>query len=73
MNKEYSADCIQFAELVSDMMAKRKKVEEIKRAQRIAPIRRKYNSDDFESACYELKKAECEVNEWLKDIFGLED
>lgn len=73
MNKEYSADCIQFAELVSDMIAKRKKVEEIKRAQRIAPIRRKYNNDDFESACYELKKAECEVNEWLKGIFGLED
>ena len=73
MNKEYSADCIQFAELVSDMIAKRKKVEEIKRTQRIAPIRRKYNNDDFESACYELRKAECEVNEWLKDIFGLED
>ena len=73
MNKEYSADCIQFAELVSDMMAKRKKLEEIKKAQRIAPIRRKYNNDDFESACYELKKAECEVNEWLKDIFGLDD
>ena len=73
MNKEYSADCIQFAELVSDMMAKRKKLEEIKMAQLIAPIRRKYNNDDFESACYEMKKAECEVNEWLKDIFGLED
>ena len=73
MNTEYSKETIEFAEIVADMMAKRKKVDEIKRAQRIAPMRRKYNNDDFESACYELKKAECEVREWLKDIFGEED
>lgn len=73
MNTEYSKEMIEFAEIVADMMAKRKKVEEIKRAQRIAPIHRKYNSDDFESACYELRLAECEVKEWLDDIFGEEE
>ena len=73
MNTEYSKETIEFAEIVADMMAKRKKVEEIKRAQRIAPMRRNYNNDDFESACYELKKAECEVKEWLDDIFGEEE
>ena len=73
MNTEYSKETIEFAEIVADMMAKRKKVEEIKRAQRIAPMRRKYNNDDFESACYELRLAECEVKEWLDDIFGEEE
>ena len=73
MNTEYSKEMIEFAEDVADMMAKRKKVEEIKRAQRIAPMHRKYNNDDFESACYELRVAECEVKEWLKDILGLEE
>jgi hypothetical protein len=73
MNTEYSKEMIEFAEDVADMMAKRKKVEEIKRAQRIAPIRRKYNNDDFESACYELRLAECEVKEWLDNIFGEEE
>ena len=38
MNTEYSKDMIAFAEDVADMMAKRRKVEEIKRAQRIAPM-----------------------------------
>ena len=73
MNTEYSKDMIAFAEDVADMMAKRRKVEEIKRTQRIAPMHRKYNNDDFESACYELRIAECEVKEWLRDIFGEED
>ena len=72
MNTEYSKDMISFAEDVADMMAKRRTVEEIKKAQRIAPIRRKYNNDDFESACYELRIAECEVRSWLRDIFGEE-
>lgn len=72
-NNEYSQDCIQFAEDVSHMMACRKKVEEIKRAQRIAPMHRKYNNDDYEEACYELRKAEEDVKEWLNDIFGEED
>lgn len=69
-NNEYSQDCIQFAEDVSHMMACRQKVEEIKRAQRIAPMHRKYNNDDYEEACYELRKAEEDVKEWLDDIFG---
>jgi hypothetical protein len=69
-NNEYSQDCIQFAEDVAHMMACRKKVEEIKRAQRIAPMHRKYNNDDYEEACYELRKAEEDVKEWLNDIFG---
>lgn len=69
-NNEYSQDCIQFAEDVSHMMACRQKVEEIKRAQRIAPMHRKYNNDDYEEACYELRKAEEDVMEWLDDIFG---
>jgi hypothetical protein len=73
MSTKYSKDMIAFAEDVADMMAKRRKVEEIKRAQRIAPMRRKYNNEDFESACYELRIAECEVREWLRDIFGEED
>lgn len=69
-NNEYSQDCIQFAEDVSHMMACRKKVEEIKRAQWRTPMHRKYNNDDYEEACYELRKAEEDVKEWLNDIFG---
>lgn len=68
MNTEYSKEMIAFAEDVADMMAKRRKVEEIKRTQRT--MRRNYNNDDFESACYELRIAECEVRDWLRDIFG---
>lgn len=69
-NNEYSQDCIQFAEDVAHMMACRQKVEEIKRAQRRCPIYRKYDEDDYENACYELRKAEEDVKEWLNDIFG---
>ena len=71
--EEHSQDCIQFAEDVAHMMACRKKVEEIKRAQWIVPMHRKYNNDDYEEACYELRKAEEDVKEWLDDIFGNED
>ena len=73
MSAEYSKDMIAFAEDVSDMMAKRRKVEEIKKAQHISPIHRKYNGDDYAAACYEFRIAECEVREWLRDIFGEED
>lgn len=71
--EEYSQDCIQFAEDVLHMMACKAKVDEIKRAQQIAPIHRKYNGDDFADALYELRKAESTVKEWLRDIFGDED
>lgn len=73
MDTEYSKDMIAFAEDVADMMAKRRKMEEIKRAQHICPIHRKYNEDDYAAACYELRIAECEVREWLRDIFGEEE
>jgi hypothetical protein len=73
MNTEYSKDMIAFAEDVSDMMAKRRKLDEIKKALHISPIHRKYDGEDLASAAYELRVAECEVREWLRDIFGEEE
>lgn len=69
MKTEYSKDMIAFAEDVADMMAKRRKVERIKKA---SPFHCKYNDDDYAAACYELRIAECEVRNWLRDIFGEE-
>ena len=63
---------IAFAEDVADMMAKRRTVEEIRKAKHISPFHCKYNDDDHASACYELRIAECEVRNWLRDIFGEE-
>ena len=73
MDTAYNEELIKFAEDVAHMMACKAKVDEIKRAQRIAPIHRKYNGDDLANALYDLRKAECEVKEWLEDILGLED
>ena len=73
MNTEYSKDMIDFAEDVADMMAKRRKVEKIRAQQRRYPLYREFNGDDLESATYELRIAECEVREWLRDIFGEEE
>lgn len=73
MNTEYSKDMIAFAEDVADMMAKRRKLDEIKKALHISPIHCKYDGEDLASAAYELRVAECEVREWLRDIFGEEE
>lgn len=70
---EYSKECIMFAEVVSDMMAKRRRAEKILKARKRNPMHGKHNDDDGFAAWYEMRKAEQDVQEWISDILGLEE